>query len=189
MSPNVLELLRHGHRTMGNVLSLIRMQTEMLQGPDDLQGIMLLNNAIEYMQWYPSVAHHPAEEVLYSKMIKTNPNAQALCIDLEDQHQWFRDCHTALLRLIRETQAGDMSACESLVQQLQAYCTRHFDHVSLEEARAYPLANDLLTNSDWEAALVSYEIHADPLFDADLLQRYDSIYDYLMESRLKPIRH
>lgn len=189
MSNKVLELLRKGHRNMSHVLTLIRMQADLLGGPGDLQGIALLNNAIDYMQGYPTVAHHPAEEVVFSKMTKAHPSAQGLCVGLQDQHAWFRDCHAALQRLIRETQAGETKACELLIRQLRTYCTRHVDHVSLEEAQVFPLAKDLLTASDWNAALVSFEIHADPLLDPSLLQRYESIYDYLMESKPKPTHH
>ena len=181
MRPSTLDLLHKGHGNMQRVLTLVRAQVNMLQGTGDLSGFVLLNNALDYMHNYPGLSHHPAEEILFSKLKVVCPDARASCDKLLAQHRWFGVKEIEMLRMARRAQAGDTVAYTEFRQQMNAYCEAHVDHIGREESEILPLARERLPESDWWEALVKLQAVADPLFSADVRNRYESLYDYLMD--------
>lgn len=184
MQRRALELLQQGHGNMQRVLTLVRIQVDLLQGSGDLSGFALLSNAVDYMHNYPRFSHHPAEDMLFAKLKVRCSQASSSCDRLQEQHRWFGVQEHELLRLSRRAQAGDAHAYTALRQQANAYCDAHVDHTGREESEIFPLAQDTLRDADWQETLMSLQTNADPLMGPEVLRRYESLYDYLMDTKV-----
>lgn len=184
MPNTTLERLRAGHRNMGHVLNHIRVQTDLMHGPIDLEAVTLLSNAVGYMRGYPGLAHHPMEDLIFTKLISATPRAQSVCANLQEQHRWFNHQGTVLLRLLRETQAGNHHAYVNLRDHAAAYCMKHAEHIETEERQVFPLALEFLSDADWTEIRMKFDGVTDPVFgQAGALQRYETLYDYLMSAK------
>ncbi|MDE2092192.1 MAG: hemerythrin domain-containing protein [Gammaproteobacteria bacterium] len=180
MRSDVVQSLCDEHRNIERVLLLIRFQAEMLQGVHDLQGFELLTNALGYMHNYPGVTHHPCEEIMLARLPVIHPAAAAMCQQVAAQHKAFANQESAMLRLIREAQAGDPEACARLKETGTGYCTEQAKHITTEELELFPLALKYLSEKDWQEIASRSKAIIDPVFGKGILQHYQSLYDYLM---------
>ena len=186
MRQSTLDLLHKGHGNIRRVLTLVRTQIDMLQRSGDLSRFTLLNNALDYMHNYPGLSHHPAEEILFAKLKAASSDARKSCEKLQAQHRWFGIQEIEMLKLARRAQAGDTVAQTEFRKQINAYCEAHADHIDREESEIFPLAQEYLPETDWWEALVIVQAASDPLFSADVHDRYESLYDYLMDAQTSP---
>lgn len=184
MREKAVEFLCNEHRNMERVLTLISLQISFLTGTRDLRGFTLLSNAISYMHNYPGMSHHPAEELILTKLGVLCPSKAGVCDAVTDQHISFSQNETTMLRHIREAQAGDATACESLKSIGSLYCTEHWDHFFTEENEIFPEALEFLAEDDWCNITAKYMTVADPIFREGGLRYYQSLYDYLMASKI-----
>lgn len=179
----VIQSLCDEHRNIERVLLLIRFQTECLQGTHDLQGFELLTNALGYLHNYPGVTHHPCEEIILDRLPAVYPQAARVCEQVKQQHKLFANQESTMLRLIRETQAGDAQACEQLKEIGISYCKEQAKHITSEEAELFPLAGEYLSDQDWQDISARSKSVIDPVFGQGVLQHYQSLYDYLMTTK------
>lgn len=175
-----IETLTSEHRIMERVLTLIRFQVCGLQPTSDPASFAFLANAIGYMHNYPGLGHHPAEELLFARLVASDPEAGKLCKHLAEQHEEFARRECAMLDCLRNAESGDPDACWHLEKLGCAYCAEHADHIGSEEAEAFPQAIRSLRTPDWAAIDRQAAQITDPLSDRDTLRRYENLYDYLM---------
>lgn len=189
MNNEIVRTLLDGHRIMERVLTLIRLQVDMLRTTTDAAGFALLTSAVGYMHTSPRLLHHPAEENIFDRLIRHAPHTLALCRRLSEQHKGFGRQETVLLRRLRGAQCGDAAACRDVQQMGTLYCLEHANHIRNEETEALPQAIKWLPETDWRKIGEDSELLADPYSEANALKRYGSLYDYLMASDVNFNRH
>lgn len=166
---------------MERVLTLIRFRVDMLRTSSRVAGFALLKNAIAYMRNYPGLAHHPTEEIIFTRLVDFAPATRALCVRLLDQHKEFGRQETILLRHIRRSQDGNMQARRRLLQVGTAYCVDHADHIRSEEDEAFPQAIKWLPETEWREIGNHAMRLITPFSDEGALDSFESLYDYLMD--------
>ncbi|HEX4300542.1 MAG TPA: hemerythrin domain-containing protein [Gammaproteobacteria bacterium] len=176
----VIAVLTETHRNMERVLMLMRFQLDSLKPHNHAAAYVLLANAVGYMHRYPSLIHHPAEELIGAKLARYAPETRALCDRIREQHQRFATVEIRLQRDIRAAHASDGDGWRDIQEQGVAYCLEHATHIRLEETELFPLALRWLKGADWHEIDGQCKAMSDPLFDGKDLGRYDSLYDYLM---------
>lgn len=176
----VIEALTYTHRIMERVLTLIRFQVCGLQPSTDAAGYTFLKNAIGYMHHFPGLSHHPAEELLFARLVLYAPDSCTLCKRLTEQHRTFAQWESRLLRCIGSAETGNFEDCGHIEQLGCAYCVEHADHIGSEEAEIFPQAAQWLPATDWDAIDLQAPQVSDPLAERNTFKSYDSLYDYLM---------
>lgn len=189
MQRNVIQALTYAHRIIERVLTLIRLQADMLVPTSGAEAFLLLKNAVGYMHNYPGLVHHPAEETLFERLLRRAPETAALCAHLSAQHRDFDCQECAMLERIGAAQTGDLAAIQVLKQAAFTYCAGHADHIHREETAAFPQARKRLTDEDWRNVHAVTRLELDPLADPAVLERYGSLYDYLMAGDQSFQRH
>lgn len=180
MQSGMMQGLSNAHRKMERVLTLIRLQLDMLRTTSSMPGFTLLKNAIGYMRNYPGIAHHPMEEIIFARLAEHAPEARKLCVSLQDQHNDFGRTESALLGHIRSAKSGNPAARQHLLQAGVAYCATHAGHIRSEENEAFPLAIKCLPEVEWrKIGDLAVRLIA-PLPSEGALDSYESLYDYLM---------
>ena len=189
MHSKIVESLTSAHRMMEHVLTLIRLQGDMLHSKTRSEEYVFLQKAIGYMHNYPGLIHYPAEEFIFERLQHTEPDLTQLCMQLTEQHNEFNVMETTLFEYINQAQRGEMGARELIQKLAITYCSEQFEHIALEEKDILPQAVALLTTDDWLDIGCKSNLEMDPLGNPDILKRYDNLYDYIMLSDLNLTYH
>lgn len=182
MHAKFVELLTDAHRMMEHVLTVIRLQADMLNSHSGAEELAFLQKAIGYMHNYPGLIHHPAEDLIFERLQIRSGDASQLCTKLTEQHKQFAILEITLLEYVGQAQEGDQGACELIKKLGNTYCAEHFDHLSVEDNDLLPLAISVLTEEDWLDIGYKSNLDMDPLSNPDLLKHHDSLYDYIMST-------
>lgn len=167
------------HRNIGNVLTLMRMQLDILR-PQDAKGFALLSNATNYLIHYPGVLHHPLEEVMFDRVADQEPGAGSVQRRLREEHSHLTTSATGLVARIGLQQLSAEPNITELRDTGIAYILAYGDHISFEEREVLPLALDTLSAQQWFDIRSKMAWEDDPLFNRDTLSLYDNLYDALM---------
>ena len=97
MHIHIVETLTTAHRMMEHVLTLIRLQVDMLQPLTKNEEFVFLRKAVGYMHNYPGLIHHPAEEMISERLKHYLPGAAPLCLKLGEEHKQFNVLETEWL--------------------------------------------------------------------------------------------
>lgn len=188
MQSKIVELLTNAHRMIEHIITLIRLQADMLHRETEAQELAFLQRAIAYMNNYPGLIHHPAEEMIFDHLVKKRSDALQLCAKLVDQHKEFSILETTVLEYIGQAHCGNKDAFELIKKLSDTYCREHADHLALEENEMLPRAISVLAPDDWRDVACRSNLHMDPLGNVDVLKNHDNLYDYIMSTNpnLKP---
>lgn len=179
MLVSAIDQLRREHANMRRVLVLVRLQLDLLTagGSADL---VLLANALYYMRKYPSVVHHPKEDMIFGKLLAAGAPVEEQVERLHRQHEEIYALEDWLIELVLELQAGAQNSRTQLVDLGWLYLGTQAQHVETEEQELFPQALKFLKRRDWQEVLKRSQKIEDPLFGAHVTERYRSVYDYLM---------
>lgn len=176
----ILEALTAAHRMMKHMITLIRVQIDILYPAADGMQFEFLDKAIGYMSKYPGLVHHPAEELIFARLLRYSPQTRQLCDHLTEQHNVFSNEEAAMLENLPRARIGDDEACRHIKEIGLTYCAQHVSHIDDEEERALPEAADWLQASDWREIGEKTNFAIDPLSDPKAVARHASIYDFIM---------
>lgn len=168
---------------MERVLTLIRFQLDSFTGLTDIQGLALLHTAFGYMQGFPGLVHHPAEEILLARLPGHRTDSAAACEKLAQQHAWFGRHESAMLLRMQQARSGDELACRRLQPMGISYCLEHAAHFAMEESEVFPQALEHLPDEDWTEIRARLHSVPDPIFEGQALLHYGNVYDALMALR------
>lgn len=189
MHEEIVDALTTAHRMMTHVLTLIRVQVEMLFPEADASQFEFLGKAIGYMNKYPGVVHHPVEEIVFERLLGYAPELQPVCANLTNQHNTFKVDEAAILGHIPRARNGDGEACRQIKALGLEYCIDHIGHIDDEEGQVLPEAVRRLRADDWRAIGASANFALDPLSDPKTLARCDNLYDFIMAMDTSATRH
>ncbi|HVC28873.1 MAG TPA: hemerythrin domain-containing protein [Gammaproteobacteria bacterium] len=175
----IIEKLRLEHADMRRVIILIRLQLDLLERhaqPD----LVLLANALYYMRKFPSVVHHPKEELIFEKLVARGAPVQKEVEQLHVQHQEIYALEDNLIELALALQKGDSQARTRLLEFGRHYIAIQAMHAETEERILFPAAQQNLRANDWKDVRKKSVRIEDPLFGSNPTERYRNLYDYLL---------
>lgn len=113
----------------------------------------VLAGALDYLHDYLDAIHHPLEDRIVEHLKRHVPTSAESLAGLSQAHQ---DLETLSIEVTREFAAArdDAVAARRRLCERGRYLTGAYaDHLAWEEARLFPLAQRMLTSSDWDAVL------------------------------------
>ncbi|MDE2090535.1 MAG: hemerythrin domain-containing protein, partial [Gammaproteobacteria bacterium] len=134
-----IEKLRREHAEMRRIIILIRTQLDLLERHVELD-LVLLTNALYYMRKFPSVVHHPKEELIFEKLLARGAPVQKEVEQLHAQHQEIYALEDNLIELALALQKGDSQARARLLEFGRHYLAIQALHVETEERVLFPAA-------------------------------------------------
>ena len=84
--PHILDYLQVDHRNMRQLLRILdeELQAYDTRGSADFD---LMKQIMEYTLHYPSLIHHPREEMLFRRLLDRDPASKGLVGDLTKEHE------------------------------------------------------------------------------------------------------
>jgi hemerythrin-like domain-containing protein len=159
---NKLRRLRQGHTNLQKLLFILERQIAALdrrERPD----WDIIEGAVEYLQTYPDLHHHPLEDRILRRLQAKDPAAAAPFQGLSTEHAAQR---TALQRIAAATRQVLKDASmprQTYVELLADFVARLRDHMRMEETAFFPVVARSLDAADWAALDSEAQDPPDPL--------------------------
>lgn len=179
MGVALLQQLNADHKVMARILYCLQTQIKGLEDPDFLVHTPQILDILDYISYVPERWHHPIEDLIFKRMLERAPPHPSHIVAVLNEHEGLEQL-TEELKLAFNQVATDSSVPIShLYQTATIYLTRQLLHLDAEETVLFPMAQELLTESDWN----ELEVLADDIMHDDEPFTHDS-YDQLRDSIL-----
>jgi hemerythrin-like domain-containing protein len=179
MSSSIIDTLHREHANMRSVLMLIRQELDKLEGEDE-PNFVLLANALYYMRKFPSIMHHPKEDLIFERLSVADGGYKAEVDRVRRQHEDIYGLEEWLIELALNTPKRDTSGRKRMLEFGHHYLQTQREHSEAEELTLFPRALQVLGPKDWAAVEQTSKKLEDPLFGEHSGERYQLLYDHIM---------
>lgn len=181
MTPRVASIPWGGDYSMADLLDSLHRdhinQTRLMviadRALDDLESgastdFGLLEDIMRYMTDYPDLHHHPAEDVVFNKLMQREPELEGRLHAMLDEHERIIAAGRQFLAAIQAVEEDAMLRRDRFVGQGRDYLAALKAHMNIEEGELFPAARQKLTASDWDELDDLVGHRPDPLFGASI---------------------
>ncbi len=173
-----LMLWHADHINFGQLLKLLESELQRLHdaGSPDYE---LMLDIMYYMTHYSDVLHHPKEDLMFARIKARDASVGRTVDELTAQHAQLRDMGEAMVRTLDDIVNGSIAPRERVEATARAYVAALRAHMRTEESEILPLAERLLSETDWaeiDAAIATFD---DPLFGSEVHERYAGLREQI----------
>jgi hemerythrin-like domain-containing protein len=177
MTRTALQVIRDEHSAVAAVLrSLLQM---MERGPSEEEPerfFDVLRAMLFYIDEFPERRHHPKEsDLLFPKIARVAPQLMPVIRKLEDDHMSGEHRVRELQHLLLAWELLGDSRRSTFQDAARKYVEFYLAHMRTEETELLPVAQQSLSDSDWQQLDEAFSTHRDPLVTGE----HDPIYDRL----------
>ncbi|MEH6558686.1 MAG: hemerythrin domain-containing protein [Oceanicoccus sp.] len=149
---HVIEQLQEDHRQLVHVLYNLEREVKACGGLSSENSSMeAILDILDYIQVYPEIWHHPAEDALYEVLLGKDVGAAALVAHLIEEHGVLELLTENLLEYINQIVVSiDAEAIKMrFIKSTNDYISRQLHHMEQEQLHLFPLIERHLTEGDW----------------------------------------
>ena len=171
--------LRCEHANMRSVLVLIHDQLDLIE-TGRVPDFVLLANALYYMRKFPSLVHHPKEDLIFALLVDADPELRSLVEHARRDHEEIYALEDWLIESALNAPKPGTHSRARLLEFGREYVRLQHDHSAREERFLFPKAEALLKPADWKEVARRFKEVDDPLFGRHGGERYEHLYEHLM---------
>jgi len=135
----------------------------------------LMGDILYYLRNFSDRVHHPREDVAYARLVERDPDIRLVVNRLLQEHRVIATAGDELLNRVNEA-AGDVLTPRAALEAATAtYLVYYRHHLSTEERDVMPRVAQMLTEQDWAAVAATVPASPDPLFGANVLERFGAL--------------
>ena len=159
------------HVNFARLLNLLEGELDLLRDAGSPHYQLMLD-IMYYMTHYSDVLHHPNEDLVFARIKARDERAGPAIDALTSQHAQLREMGEALVHALDDVVNGSIASREHVEATARAYVSALRAHMRTEEGEILPLAARVLSESDWTDINTAIADVEDPLFGAQLHDRY-----------------
>lgn len=173
-----LMLWHADHVNFGRLLAMLESELARVHdtGAPDYQ---LMLDILYYIEHYCDTLHHPKEDVVFARIALRDPGVADLVAALSRQHEELRKMGEALQRELDDVVNGSIVARARIDSLGRAFLGAFREHMLTEERHILPLANRMLTDTDWEEIDEAMANFDDPVFGPQVQERYAALRQHI----------
>jgi hemerythrin-like domain-containing protein len=107
--------------------------------------------------------------------------------DLEREHVAGRDAIVLLKRALDDFRASGIAGQPAFARELERYVDFHWKHMSTEEQKILPAAEQSLTDQDWAPIDAAFSSNDDPLVGVDATREMRELFRRIVNLAPPPI--
>jgi len=147
MNP-ILDQLCADHANFGKLLNVIEQQAELISAAA-VPDYEVLAKAIEYLEGYPTLYHHPLENILFERLTRGSPSATEAAGAIEREHSEIQSQLARLKEVVASAERGGIVTRSSIVDAASAFVESEWAHMERERTDLFPMAAAALLDDDW----------------------------------------
>ena len=186
--PKTLNIIRDEHRSIAAILHGMEYLVDRIRARKAKINPHVFSAMIYYLDTFSERMHHPKEDrYLFSAMRSRGAEAAAIVADLEREHAAGDETLRRLEQsLVRYEEGGDKEF-PAFARAVETFVRQYRDHMRKEEDFVFPLAERLLSASDWQAIDRAFEENRDPLAGERDTRDFEKLFDRIVNLAPPPI--
>jgi hemerythrin-like domain-containing protein len=183
-----LSIIQEEHRSLSAVTRslgfLAREARERGLEPD----YELFTVILDYIEGFSDRFHHPKEdEYLFTALRRRCTEANQALDVLEFDHARADEMLRDLRYLLARCRVGGAAAVDTFAAAVEEYVGSHWRHMRLEEDVVMPLAEQRLTEADWQPIDAAFQANEDPLFGARPREEFRKLFALILNRAPAPV--
>jgi hemerythrin-like domain-containing protein len=167
----ILDKLRHEHASAVQLLRALEWQLSEFKLSKQPDYDVLLA-AVDYFMTFPSLSHHPSEDLIFDKLRERAPDIAASVGDLRGAHDALADQVSALAHGLKSILVEAELPREAILRWFAEYIDHQRQHIEMEESTLFPATEKRLTEGDWRAIEVEIARSIDPVSEASADEKF-----------------
>jgi hemerythrin-like domain-containing protein len=110
-----------------------------------------MHDIVQWLREYSDTAHHPREDVAFTRMVAREPSLQLQVSRLLQEHRVIANAGQALVELLDGAAGGATMPRADIEAAADTYLVYYRTHMATEEREMLPRAEKLLGDADWAA--------------------------------------
>ena len=155
--------LREDHANASRLLDLLDHEAQAVRSGDDAD-YDVIEGVIDYFKGYPDAFHHPLEDQIFNRLSKADPTRAKAIGDLLAEHAAMRKETVELAAALDSVRLEAEVPRNNIVEKIEAFVAMYRGHMVAEDAQFFPVAVEVLGDTDWEAIRQNINEHDDLLF-------------------------
>ncbi len=178
----ILTSIHEDHSHYFSLLTIIRIEIEKLENAQDPDFICLYD-IMNYLTNYPDVYHHPLEEVIFSCLVKKQPDIAEKMDRLTNEHSDLARLGLTLKENLSHINSGSIVSKNAIVDSANDYSLLLSSHINTEESLVLPLVQKTFGDSDWSWVEKQLKDIEDPLFGEAVQEQFTDLYNRITLSK------
>jgi len=176
-----LETLYKDHDNLRRILYLLeQLLIDLYRGSS--QSYPMLQRILAYIQDYPERVHHPAEDAMFSVILKNGVSNKKFREDIKalmKDHSEIEGITRNTIETVEPMLTSTHHDITDVGNKLSTLITRQRSHLLFEEMNIFPYIAEHLSNEDWEKIAALIPDHEDPIFGDKVRKEYELIFKAL----------
>jgi hemerythrin-like domain-containing protein len=143
--------------------------------------LAVILSALDYMTVYSDKWHHPAEDIIFDRLIKKAVKESDLIKELKNEHQTITQETHKIHELFKNVAEDCVVSANELLTAARHFIGLQKQHIEKESEHIYPLMDSALSDQDWDAIEKEITLQNDPLFDETSKKEYDHLYRFIVD--------
>ncbi len=160
-----IRTIKDEHRSIAAVLHGLLFMTRETHERGTPPDFRVLRAMLDYIVSFPEKLHHPKEDrYLFETLRERSEVAVALIDELQGEHVLGDQLLRRLQNVLLTYENQGAAKADAFRAAVEEYADFHWAHMRREEDELLPLAEKVLTESDWSAIAAAFKENDDPLF-------------------------
>jgi len=186
--PKALTIIRDEHRSIAAILHGMEYLVDRIRARKAKINPRVFAAMIYYLDTFSERMHHPKEDrYLFSAMRSRGGEAATIVADLEREHAAGGEALRQLEQCLMRYEEGGDKEFPAFAQAVARFVREYRDHMHKEEDIVFPLAERLLSASDWQAIDRAFEENRDPLAGERDTRDFEKLFDRIVNLAPPPI--
>lgn len=182
-----LNFIKDEHRSLAAVVHALQFLTNQMQR-GKAPNQTLLGAIVHYLLQFPEQLHHPAEDKFIFAPLRAKTQESKEVLDALEAEHAAGDARAAMLSLaLGQLAAKTPDAIANFSKTVDDYVTFYWSHMMREETLILPLAERVLSESDWDAAAAGFASNHDPMYGPDTGNEFDALFKRIVYLAPAPI--
>ena len=183
-----LSIILEEHRSLSAVIQSLGILAREARDPGLVADYELFTVILDYIEGFSNRFHHPKEdEYLFAALRRRCAEANQALEVLELDHARGDELLRDLRYLLARCRVGGAAAVDTFAAAVGEYVDFHWRHMRLEEDVVMPLAEQRLTEADWQPIDTAFQANEDPLFGARPREEFRKLFGLILNRAPAPV--
>lgn len=173
-----LESLYKDHDNLRRILYLLeQLLIEIYRGTS--MNYPMLQRILAYIQYYPEQVHHPAEDAMFSVIIKNGTDNKKLCEDINTlmkDHSQIEAITRDSIKAVEAMHSSTHHDITGIGNKLFNLIKRQRSHLMFEEMHIYPYIAEHFDSEQWDRIADIIPDLEDPVFGENVGKEYELLF-------------
>ena len=175
----ILENLHQDHQNLARLWDLLGRELNIFK-EGGLPDYELVGTILDYCLNYPDLCHHPTENLVFDKLAERDLGSISAIGDLKQEHENLGALTWRISNALSNVLEDEQLPKDWFLDIANNFLIFSRNHLQMEEVLFFPAARKNLTDQDWADLEASIENVEDPLFGSDKQEKYQSLFQDIM---------